>query len=117
MGGRLVVGIDGSVASRYALEWAVAEVHLRPRRLHLLHACGWPLVDLPLGPDAYRLPASARTREDVYALAEKMLADAASRVDPAIPVTTEISSDLPGRALLAASGTPSLFASALLLQR
>jgi len=103
--GRTVVGVDGSVAARYALEWAAADVHLRPRRLHLLHACGWPLVDLPLGPDAYRLPASARTREDVYALAEKMLADAASLVDPEIPVTTEISSDLPGRALLAASET------------
>jgi hypothetical protein len=28
MDGRMVVGIDGSVASRYALEWAVAEVHV-----------------------------------------------------------------------------------------
>jgi nucleotide-binding universal stress UspA family protein len=107
MDGRVVVGIDGSAPCRYALDWAVQEVRVRPRPLHLLHACGWPLLDLPLGPDSYRLPASARTHDDVYAVAEKMLADAVAVVDPAIPVTTEISSDLPGRALLTVSRTAS----------
>jgi nucleotide-binding universal stress UspA family protein len=105
MTGRVVVGIDGSVTSRYALEWAIEEVRLRPRPLHLLHACGWPLLDLPLGPDLYRLPAGQHIRDDVHAVAEKVLADAASHVDPAIRVTTEVSSDLPGRALLTASRT------------
>jgi nucleotide-binding universal stress UspA family protein len=105
MHGRVVVGVDGSVTGRYALDWATEEVRVRPRPLHLLHACGWPLLDVPLGPSVYRLPASARARDDVYAVAEKILAEAASRVDPAIPVTSEISSDLPARALLTASHT------------
>lgn len=105
MGGRVVVGVDGSVTGRYALDWAIEEVRVRPRPLHLVHACGWPLLDLPLGPDGYRLPATAHIHDDVQAVAEKLLADAASRVDPAIPVTTEISSDLPGRTLIAAART------------
>jgi nucleotide-binding universal stress UspA family protein len=108
MDGRIVVGVDGSEASRHALDWAVRESRVRPRPLHLLHACGWPLLDLPLGPDGYRLPASSRTPDGVHTMAEKILSDAAAAVDPQIPVTTEISSDLPGRALLTASRTAAI---------
>jgi nucleotide-binding universal stress UspA family protein len=105
MNDRVIVGVDGSAPGRYALGWAAEEVRVRPRPLHLLHACGWQLLDPPLGPNGYRRPVSARTRDDVYAEAEKMLAETAAMLDPAIPVTTEISDDLPGRALLSASLT------------
>lgn len=105
MDGRVVVGIDGTVASRRALDWAIAEVRARPRPLHLLYACGWALLELPMGPDGYRLPMGSGG--DVHAMAEKILAEAAGVVGPATGVSTEISTDLPGRALLTASRTAS----------
>ena len=105
---RVVVGVDGSSQSLEALDWAVADLRVRPRRLHLLYACGWSFVDLPLSGDGLRLPTTAHRPEGVYLVAEKILAEAAGRVDIDIPVTTEISTDLPGRALLTASCTAGL---------
>lgn len=105
MTGRVVVGVDGSSNSLAALDWAAADARVRARRLHLLYACGWPLVDLPLAGDGLRLSTATRTPEGVYLVAEKILAEAAGRVDYAVPVTTEISTDLPGRALITASRT------------
>lgn len=37
-GGRLVVGVDGSAGSTIALQWAVAEAHLRAVEVHLVMA-------------------------------------------------------------------------------
>ena len=108
MDGRVVVGVDGSSQSLAAVDWAVNEVRARPRRLHLLYACGWSLVDLSFGSNGLRLPAAASTPEGVYLLAEKILAEAAGRVGINVPVSTEISTDVPGRALLTASRTAEL---------
>jgi nucleotide-binding universal stress UspA family protein len=108
MEARVVVGVDGSARSLEAVDWAVADLRARPRRLHLLYACGWSLVDLPLGGTGLRLPTTPSTPEGVYLVAEKILAEAAGRVGINVPVTTEISTDLPGRALLTASRTADL---------
>ncbi|HKX66460.1 MAG TPA: universal stress protein [Intrasporangium sp.] len=46
MTGRIVVGIDGSEQSRYALEWAVARARLGGEELELLHAYSFtPPID------------------------------------------------------------------------
>jgi nucleotide-binding universal stress UspA family protein len=108
MDGRVVVGVDGSSQSLEAVDWAVAEVRARPRRLHLLYACGWSLVDMSFGGNGLRLSRPVDTPEGVYLMAEKILAEAAGRVDINVPVSTEISTDLPGRALLTASRTAEL---------
>jgi len=104
----VVVGIDGSPASKYAINWAAEEASLRGRPLHLLHACGWPLLDVPLGPDLYRLPVAGRTSDDVRSAAEQLVhgaADAVRSANPSLEVTTEVSSDLPSAALITASQT------------
>ncbi|GAA0950232.1 universal stress protein [Virgisporangium aurantiacum] len=108
MDGRVVVGIDGSKESLTAIDWAVADLRVRPRRLHLLHACGWSFVGLPLRGDGLHLSVEVRTPEGAYLVAEKLLAEAVGRVDINVPVTTEISTDVPGRALLTASRTAGL---------
>ncbi|HZT64489.1 MAG TPA: universal stress protein [Acidimicrobiales bacterium] len=41
---RIVVGIDGSDASRLALRWAWDEAALRGAELHVVHACTYPVV-------------------------------------------------------------------------
>jgi nucleotide-binding universal stress UspA family protein len=108
MEGHVVVGVDGSKESLAAIDWAVADVRVRPRRLHLLHACGWSLVTLPLRGDGLHLPPEIRAPEGAYLVAQKLLGEAAGRVDINVPVTTEISTDVPGRALLTASRTAGL---------
>jgi nucleotide-binding universal stress UspA family protein len=57
MSGTIVVGIDGSDASRAALEWAVEEAHLRDARVVAVHA--WIFVPpQPLGdPGLLAMPA------------------------------------------------------------
>jgi len=47
---RVVVGVDGSDASRTALRWALAEARLRRARLEVLHAWRTPMLFVP---DAY----------------------------------------------------------------
>lgn len=44
---RVVVGIDGSVSSRQALRWAVAEARARRARLDVVHAWPVPIVGGP----------------------------------------------------------------------
>jgi nucleotide-binding universal stress UspA family protein len=57
MGGTIVVGVDGSEASREALRWAVEEAKLRDARLVAVHA--WSFVPAqPLGePGMLAMPA------------------------------------------------------------
>jgi nucleotide-binding universal stress UspA family protein len=49
MTGRLLVGIDGSKASRLALAWAVAEAARRSAAVDVLHVWHAPLVVSPVG--------------------------------------------------------------------
>jgi nucleotide-binding universal stress UspA family protein len=45
---RVVVGVDGSEASRVAIRWAMAEAALRGARLEALHAWRAPMLFVPL---------------------------------------------------------------------
>jgi nucleotide-binding universal stress UspA family protein len=108
MDGRIVVGIDGSKESLAAVDWAVDDLRVRPRRLHLLHACGWSLVEAGLRGDGLHLSPEIRTPEGAFLVAEKLLSEAAGHVTINVPTTTEISTDVPARALLTASRTAEL---------
>jgi nucleotide-binding universal stress UspA family protein len=62
-GAKLVVGVDGSEASRHALQWASEEARLRGARLVVVHAWFIPaavapgLVPVPVDPEEWRLEA------------------------------------------------------------
>ncbi|HVM08582.1 MAG TPA: universal stress protein [Acidimicrobiales bacterium] len=50
MKAKIVVGVDGSKASRRALEWAVAEARLRDASLHVVYAWHYPyFAAMPTG--------------------------------------------------------------------
>jgi nucleotide-binding universal stress UspA family protein len=104
----VVVGLDESPAAGLALMWGAAEAARRHRPLHLLHAHGWPQLDLPLGPDGAALQWGTRTAGAVRARADGLLADAATvvrRSGLAVEITTGARPDLPAAALIAASRT------------
>ena len=91
---RIIVGVDGSVGARTALEWAVDECRLRGCTLLVLHALGardGHLVAGDPGVGAYD------------AFAEQLLtghAAAASVRRPGVPVTTLLSRGLPADTLI-----------------
>ena len=49
--GRMVVGVDGSVGSRRALEWAADEARLRGASLHVIYAWHMPALGATLDPE------------------------------------------------------------------
>lgn len=72
--GRVVVGIDGSEASKAALRWADEEARLRRARLAVVHA--WT-PRLAVGPGLMPMPLPVETVEDdVEAFVGAMVADA-----------------------------------------
>ena len=73
MSGRIVVGVDGSQGARAALEWAVAEAHLRGDTVEVMHAWHEPPHMIPgpyAGPAAAGEEATDRMREQAEHLLE-----------------------------------------------
>lgn len=82
---RIIVGVDGSIGARSALEWAVDECRLRACTLLIVHA---PAAGAASGYDAH---------------AERLLAEhvaAASERRPGVPVTTLLSDAPPADTLI-----------------
>jgi nucleotide-binding universal stress UspA family protein len=98
----VVVGVDGSLDSIRAVQWAAADAARRHRPLHLVHAFNWPKLAYP--PPGLALPVAydAETRE----AAAQMLADAAVQardIAPDLHITTETALQTSVPALLGAS--------------
>ncbi|MDD7923234.1 universal stress protein [Actinomycetospora rhizophila] len=90
----VVVGVDGSVSGRDALDWAVAEAATRLRPLWIVHACPPPIDPGPLGPVPSLSP---------YTGTSDVLQEAARRarlVAPEVEVTARLVSGGPVPALL-----------------
>lgn len=103
-GPKIVVGVDGSPASRDALHWAADYCRLSGGRLHAVTAWQWPVsmvVAMPI-PDGFNPMEEARDalnaiiREDLGA-------------EPGVPVSTEVECGSPATVLLhAAAGADML---------
>jgi nucleotide-binding universal stress UspA family protein len=94
----VVVGVDGSSTSLAAVELAAREAALRRRPLHVVHACVWPLLDVPLEP-----PPGAPADAGVGRAAEQFVAEAVARARSAAPeiaVTGEVIVGAPAPVLL-----------------
>ncbi|SDM38985.1 universal stress protein [Nonomuraea jiangxiensis] len=99
-GARIVVGIDGSPASRAAFDFALEEAALHGGTVRAI--CGWWDPGALPGPDALpfvdaetmRAGAEARFREVVLLLTSRY---------PAVPVTTEFVAERPPRAIVEAA--------------
>jgi nucleotide-binding universal stress UspA family protein len=78
MAGRIVVGVDGSQASKEALSWALEEAGLRGDTVVALHA--WmPPYTAPVGlPGAVIAPVEDGTAEAIRKAAEELLVEAVS---------------------------------------
>jgi nucleotide-binding universal stress UspA family protein len=85
--GRIVVGIDGSQASKDALSWAVAEARLRGDTVVAIHAWTQPFPASVAYPTAAAFPGVPVTPVDddladaVRKGAEELLAEAASQAE------------------------------------
>lgn len=93
--GPVVVGVDGSTASLAAVRWAAHDAELRGCPLHIVYA-------------APRRPARNLQGGGSWPDSEEVLARAtvaAARMAPGTPVSCAAVPDLPGAALVAASGT------------
>ncbi|WP_329069934.1 universal stress protein [Streptomyces sp. NBC_01429] len=95
----MVVGIDGSEGSLWAVDWAAAEAERTGLPLRLVHASLWERYEgvwPSRGPD--------RPSEQIYA--ENLVASAAQRVNqlaPDVKVSTDVQPEDPVAALLAES--------------
>ncbi|QFY13411.1 universal stress protein [Nonomuraea phyllanthi] len=94
----VVVGVDDSEESLWAVEWAAGEAARRRQPLLILHAFIWPGLGVPLGP-APGAPPEGGFRH----AAERVLAAAlarAQKVAPDIEVSTDLPETDPATALL-----------------
>ncbi|GAB2484139.1 universal stress protein [Nocardiopsis aegyptia] len=99
----IVVGVDGSPASRAALEWAAREAADRGLELLVLHALSMPVVGVPLG-HPFRMAPS----QDLTDWSTRLLQDAVDHVTgshPGLEVRTRVSMLDAAHALLQASRT------------
>ena len=95
--GRIVVGTDGSVQARRALDWAVAEAERTGGTLHLVTAWMFPMA---LG---YAFTTTVHeVRQAAQDTVDRAVAHVAE-VAPALTVTGETTEQPPGPALVAAS--------------
>jgi nucleotide-binding universal stress UspA family protein len=78
MAGRIVVGVDGSRASKEALSWAVGEARLREDTVVALHASMPPYTAPAALPGALIVPVEDGTAEAIRKAAEELLAEAVS---------------------------------------
>jgi len=62
----IVVGVDGSLGSLKALNWALAEARLREASLRLVHAWMVPLIDAIPEPWAVGTPVIGPTDDEVF---------------------------------------------------
>jgi len=93
-----VVGVDGSVAARNALDWAVAEARLRRGRLHVVTA--WQMPPVMAGMEE----ALPWTPQSLARAATNIQARALKRVDTGeIDISTEVQEGHPGQVLIDAS--------------
>ena len=93
MAGPVVVGVDGSESSMYAVRLAAREAAYRQLRLHIVHAFVWPLVRVPLGPVPGGPESAGLTRA-----AEKIVEEArqqAATVAPECPISSDIIEGVP----------------------
>jgi nucleotide-binding universal stress UspA family protein len=91
----VVVGVDGSAASRDALRWAADYAALVGAELRPVAAWQWPVsmvVDLPTPEDFNPI---AETQRNLADLVREVLGP-----EPAVDVTTDVTSGSPARVLL-----------------
>ena len=102
-GGRIVVGIDGSSASKAGLRWALDEARLRGADVHLVHGWHFPAVAVS-SYGAAALPVIAP--EDLEKVAEEVLKDAVTEAASEaanVEVTASTVRGHPAQVLLAAA--------------
>jgi len=100
----IIVGVDGSPASRAALQWAAVEAVARGRELVVVYAYDWRVIGAraPIG-GAY----AAEVRAQADAVVEAAVADATA-VAPTVRVRGEAVLGSAGPTLIAASRTAEL---------
>ncbi len=98
---KIVVGVDDSVSSNRAVEWAAHEARLRGLPLTVLHASTLPVAAWPLAPAPVEyLEWRAKIGREILADAARIAADITTG---AVPVTTEFAVATPTAALVQAS--------------
>ncbi|WP_150242655.1 universal stress protein [Nocardiopsis quinghaiensis] len=102
----IVVGVDGSPASRSALEWAARAAADRGLELLVLHALSMPVIGAPLGHTLRMPPSQELTDWSAHLLREAV--DHATRAHPGLEVRTRVSMVDPAHALLTASRTAAM---------
>jgi len=105
--GRIVVGVDGSTASRHALEWAVEEARARKVPLEIVHA--WQMV-YAVEPMA-GVGAMQFTPQELGAQAEATLdtmVEAGVPKDLGVDVTSTVAEGAAGRTLVERAADASL---------
>jgi nucleotide-binding universal stress UspA family protein len=99
----IVVGVDGSEASKSALTWAIEEARLRGATVLAVNAWQFPLVAFG---DYGGTGVPMLTSVDLEKLAESTVRDAVADVvgdDVSVPVTTSVRNGHPARELVDAS--------------
>ncbi|GAA2568983.1 universal stress protein [Mycolicibacterium diernhoferi] len=98
---KIVVGVDDSVSSERAVEWAAHEATLRGLPLTVLHASTLPIAGWPLAPaPAEYLEWQAKIGREILADTARIAADITAG---AVPVRTEFTVATPTAALVHAS--------------
>lgn len=100
-GARIVVGVDGSLQSMHAVDWATREAVARRCPLRIVHAFLWPLLNVPTGPPAGAPPDAGldNAAKDILAAAT----DRARRVAAALELSSDLPVCSPAAALIEAS--------------
>jgi nucleotide-binding universal stress UspA family protein len=107
---KIVVGVDGSQGGLKALDWALAEAHVRQASLHLVHAWMLPLIDALPEPWAVGSPPFSPSDEEVHDNLEKAARsvldaslDRARSAQSGLEVRGELVESRPAAALLEAA--------------
>jgi nucleotide-binding universal stress UspA family protein len=102
----VIVGVDGSTSALQAVLLATREAAWRGSPLRIVHAFGWSMAHVPVGPGSGG-PPDGGLRHD----AERLLAEAATlatQTDPAVQVTTDLIEGMPSPVLLALADSAEL---------
>ncbi|WP_285732737.1 universal stress protein [Nocardiopsis sp. ATB16-24] len=102
----IIVGVDGSPASRAALEWAAREAADRGLELVVLHALSMPVIGAPPG-HTLRMPPSQELADWSTHLLQEAV-EHVTRSHPGLEVRYRTSMVDPAHALLKASRTATL---------